>query len=91
MSYDWAGDFGLSAVVVGVVRYATEHPTLAAYVKPVKPAVTHPDIIIAGANKTTSAGIDILNRQHEATQVNYAIYLGFQRGCGENIREALTK
>ena len=78
-------------MVVGAVKYAKSHPTLTAYVKPVKPAVTHQDIIIPGANKTTSAGVDILNRQHEATQVNHAIYLGFQRGYGENMREALTK
>ena len=66
-------------------------PTLAAYVRQVKPAVTHPDIIIVGANKTMSAGDDILNRQHEADQVDYAMCKGFQRGCGENIREAITK
>ena len=91
VSYNWAGDFGLSAAVIGAVKYAKRHPDLAACVKPVKPPITHADIILAGPNKTTSAGIDVLNRQHEADQVNYAIYLGFQRGCGENMREALAK
>ena len=91
VSYEWADDFGLSAAVIGAVKYAKRHPDLAAYVKPARPPITHADIILAGPNKTTSAGIDVLNRQHEAAQVNYAIFLGFQKGCGENIREALAK
>ena len=91
VSYEWADDFGLEAAVIGAVKYAKRHPDLAAYVKPAKPPITHADIILAGPNKTTSAGIDVLNRQHEAAQVNYAIFLGFQKGCGENIREALAK
>ena len=91
VSYEWADDFGLEAAVIGAVKYKKRHPDLAEYVKPTKPPITHADIILAGPNKTTSAGIDVLNRQHEAAQVDYAIFLGFQRGCGENIREALAK
>ena len=34
VTYPWSSNFGLTAVVVGAARYAADHPTLPAYVRP---------------------------------------------------------
>ena len=38
VNYDWSGNYGLSALVSGAARYATDHPALPAYTRPTAPA-----------------------------------------------------
>ena len=37
VSYDWAGQYGLLAEIIGAARYAADNPTLPPYVPPVQP------------------------------------------------------
>ena len=41
VTYDWAGEFGLLAEIVGAAKYATDNPTLNPYVAPTQPPNQH--------------------------------------------------
>ena len=52
VSYDWSGQYGLLAEIIGAARYAIENPLLPGYVAPVQPA-NSPTL----AGNATAAGI----------------------------------
>ena len=38
VSYEWSGNYGLMAMILGAVKYGLRHPTLPAHVQPTQPA-----------------------------------------------------
>jgi hypothetical protein len=82
VSYPWAGDFGLLALIDGAERYLAR--TGLVYVEPTKPTPQHPTI-----NVGTAALIKQKEAENDLWKRDYAVVLGFIRGCGENMRNAL--
>ena len=86
VSYDWSGNYGLQAIVVGAARYATDHPTLPAYVRPTEPAANPP---LPG--NASGLQIRIADGNHERTHKDWARVCGFVRGMGENVQDAVDQ
>ena len=86
VSYDWSGNYGLSALVVGAVRYATDHPTLPAYTRPTEPG-NNPAL----PGNASGLQIRIADGNHERRQKDWARVCGFVRGMGENVQDALDQ
>ena len=82
VSYPWAGDYGLLALIDGPDTYLTR--TGLDFIAPVKPTPQHPTI-----NVGTAAQIKQKEVENDQWKRDYAVVLGFVRGCGENIRTAL--
>ena len=85
VSYDWAGQFGLLAEIIGAARYALDNPAMPAFVAPVQPAntPTYPN------NNPTGAQIKAATDANNLEKRDWAVLLGFRRGSGENMRDAL--
>lgn len=86
VSYDWAGQYGLLAEIIGAARYAADNPTLPPYVPPVQPP--HSPVLPVGA---TAAQIRAATDDNNLLKRDWAIVVGFRRGVGENFRDALDK
>ena len=82
VSYPWAGDYGLLALIDGPVKYLAR--TGLNYVEPVKPTPQHPTI-----NVGTAAIIKQKEVENDLWKRDYAVVLGFIKGCGKNIRNVL--
>jgi hypothetical protein len=82
VSYPWAGDYGLLALIDGPVKYLARTGLI--YVEPVKPTPQHPTINIG-----TAAIIKQKEVENDLWLRDYAVLLGFIKGCGENMRDAL--
>ena len=83
VSYDWAGDYGLLAVISGPTRYLAQ-ATLA-YVEPVQPVTARPN------NVTTAVQINTWETENDLQRRTYAVFRGFKRGICENVRDALDQ
>jgi hypothetical protein len=81
-SYTWAGDYGLLAVVDGALKYLAR--TNQVYIEPQKPTPQHPTAHIG-----TAAVIKQKEVENNLSKRDYAVFLGFCKGCGENLRKAL--
>ena len=86
VGYNWSGNYGLSALVVGAVRYAADHPTLPAYARPTEPG-NNPAL----PGNASGLQIRIADGNHERRQKDWARVCGFVRGMGENVQDALDK
>jgi hypothetical protein len=82
VSYDWAGDNGLLAVIEGAAKYLAR--TGENYIEPVRPGAQHPNILGG-----TAAQIRAMDAENDGWRRDYAIFSGFCRGCGHNVRDAL--
>jgi hypothetical protein len=82
VSYDWAGDNGLLAVIEGAAKYLAR--TGENYIEPVRPGAQHPNIL-----NGTAAQIRAMDAENDGWRRDYAIFSGFCRGCGHNVRDAL--
>ena len=65
VSYPWAGDYGLLAVVDGPVKYLAR--TGMVFVTPVKPTAQHPDILVGTAAR--------INKRRQSTAFENGIIL----------------
>ena len=84
VSYDWAGQYGLLAEIIGAARYAADNPLLPAYVAPVQPA--NSPVMPAAP---TAAQIRQLTDDNNLLKRDWAVVCGFRRGVGANMRDAL--
>ena len=82
VSYQWAGDFGLLALIDGPVKYLAR--TGLVYVEPTQPTPQHPTINIG-----TAAVIKQKEVKNDLWKRDYAVVLGFIKDCNENMRNAL--
>ena len=85
VSYNWSGNRGLLALIIGGARHAVEYPTLPGYVEPTRPdsMPNYPNANPSGTQERIARNAnDILKR-------DWAVVCGFKRGVGENIRDAL--
>ena len=85
VSYDWSGQTGLVAIVIGAVRHAIDNPGLAAYVRPARPpnSPTYP------AGNPTSIVIRNLVDANNQAKHDYAIVRGFVDGVSQLIQDAV--
>ena len=79
VTYDWAGEYGLLAEIIGATRMNTL--TNVTYVLPVKPPAVDPDVEAGNLTEKKALTAKAL---HEVKLVNYAIVEGFRQGFGEN-------
>ena len=86
VSYDWAGNYGLQALVVGAARYATDHPLLPAYTRPTEPGNNPP---LPG--NASGLQIRLADGHHERRHQDWARVCGFVRGMGENVQDAVDE
>ena len=82
VSYPWAGDFKLLALVNGAAKYLARAGLV--YVKPTKPTPQHPTINIGTAAVIKQKEVD-----NNLWKRDYAVVLGFIKACGKNMRNAL--
>ena len=82
VSYPWAGDLGLLARVDGHVKYLARTGLI--YVEPTKPTSQHPTIHIG-----TAAVIKQKETENNLWKRDYAVVLGFIKGCCKNMRDTL--
>ena len=81
--YDWVGDYGLLAVVIGTARYQTD--TTLVYILPAQPPNHHASI----NDRLTSAQREKFNAKNNLLKRDWAVVIGFKKAVGENIRDAL--
>ena len=86
VNYDWAGDHGLLAEIMGRDKYYAK--TGKWYTPPVRPPVVHPDVS-AGILTDKQARIATLN--HNQLKLDYAVLEGFRTGFGIIYRNAFDK
>ena len=85
VSYDWSGGKGLTALIIGAARLATDYPHLAPFVEPVIPHNTPQGL---GANPT-QAQVRVATDENNLAKRDWAVVCGFRRGASELIRNAL--
>ena len=85
VTYDWAGEFGLLAEIVGAAKYATDNPTLNPYVAPTQPPNQHANINAGG----TAAVIKALEAANDLALRDFAVVKGFRRGVNMNLMDAV--
>ena len=71
--YDWAGEFGLLATVIRLLRYLTEEGL--DYVKPVQPPTLHLPYVLGG----TVLQIPTWEADKNLKRRNLAVFRGFRR------------
>ena len=81
--YNWAGDYGLLAMVIGTARYQTN--TTLAYIPPTQPPNRHASI----NDWSTSAQRDKFNAKNNLLKRDWVVVIGFKKAVGENIQDAL--
>ena len=87
VSYPWANGHGLLAVIQGAVKYlATSGEN---YVQPDRPENQHPEIFVTIPRAPTQQQVKNLEAKNENWKRDYAVYLGFCKGCRENMMKAL--
>ena len=84
VSYNWAGQYGLLAEIIGAARYALDNPAMPAYVAPAQLA-NAPNF----PNNASVAGIKAATDANNLKKRDWAVICGFRRGVGENIHDAL--
>ena len=84
VGYDWAGQYGILAEIIGAARYALDNPTMPAYVAPAQPANT-PTFL----NNASAAVIKAATDANNLEKRDWAVICGFRRGVGKNICDAL--
>ena len=84
VSYDWSGNYGLQAIILGAAKYAARYPTLPAYTQPNQPAAS---ATIAG--NASNALVRNETDRHEQQLKDWAVVCGFNAGMGKLIRDAL--
>ena len=84
VSYNWSGNYGLMAMILGAAKYAARYPALPAYVQPTLPGQAN----IPPGNPSNEV---VRNAIHERDiQVrDWAVVCGFVAGAGKLIRNAL--
>ena len=82
--YDWAGNYGLLAMVIGTVRYLNN--TALVYAPPTQPPHRHAII----NNRSTSAQREEFNAKNKLLKRDWAVVTGWKKAVGENIRDALN-
>ena len=81
--YDWAGDYGLLAIVICTTRYQTG--TTLVHIPPTQLPNRHASI----NDRSTSAQRDKFNAKNNLIKRDWAVVIGFKKAVGENIRDAL--
>ena len=84
MSYNWAGQYGLLAEIIGAARYTLDNPAMPAHVAPAQPA-NMPNF----PNNASGAVINATTDANNPEKRDWAVICGFRRGVGKNIRDAL--
>ena len=85
VSYDWAGQYGLLADIIGAARYALDGPLMPAYAAPVQPANTP----TCTNNNPSAAQIKAATDTNNLEKRDWAVVCGYRRAVGKNIRDAL--
>ena len=85
VSYNWSGNYGLMAMILGTVKYALRYPTLPAYVQPTQPAA-RPHIPNGNASNEF---VRNATADHNLLLRDWAVVCGFVSGIGKLIRAAL--
>ena len=86
VSYTWAGDRGLLAEIDGATKYLAD--TQETYIEPTKPPQNHAGVLVGNPTQTQ---VRILTAINDLLKQDYATVLGFQKGVGHNVRDALDK
>ena len=81
--YDWAGNYGLLAMVVGAVRHLSD--TTNNHVAPAQPPNCHTGII----DRPTQAQREEMKAKNNPLKQDWAVVTGWKKAIGENIRDAI--
>ena len=84
VSYNWAGQYGLFAEIIGAAKYALDNPAMPAHVAPAQPANT-----LNFPNNASGAIIKAATDANNLEKCDWAVICGFRRGVDENIQDAL--
>ena len=87
VSYPWAGENGLMAVIQGAEEYLAA--TQLEYIQPVQPEHQHPEIFVTVPRAPTQQQVKNFEAQNEKWKRDFAVYSGFCKGVRENMMKAL--
>lgn len=85
VTYDWAGEFGLLAEIVGAAKYALDNPGMNPYIVPTQPPNQHPNINAGG----TAAALKALEAENDLALRDFAVVKGFRRAVNMNYMDAV--
>ena len=86
VSYTWAGDCGLLVKINCATKYLAD--TQDTYIEPTKPPQNHAGVLVRNPTQTQ---VRILTAINDLLKQDYATVLGFRKGVGQNVRDALDK
>jgi hypothetical protein len=86
VSYEWAGDHGLLAEIDGAEKYLADTGEL--YVAPERPPQNHAGVL---TGNPTNTQVRVRTAINDLLKQDYATLLGFRKGVGHNVRDALDK